>query len=46
VRRLGPDQDDPLSPSRSLRESVARGGGQRIGTKGPIANPEMSFPDR
>jgi len=31
VRRPGPDQDDLLSPSRSLRESVARGGGQRIG---------------
>jgi hypothetical protein len=41
----GPDQDDQLSPSRSLRESAARGGGQRIGNNGPIANPEVSFPE-
>ena len=41
----GPDQDDQLSPSRSLRESAARGGGQRIGDNGPIANPDLSFPE-
>jgi hypothetical protein len=40
-----PDQDDLLSPSRSLRESAARGGGQRIGNNGPLANPDVSFPD-
>jgi hypothetical protein len=40
-----PDQDDLLSPARSLRESAARGGGQRIGNNGPLANPEVSFPD-
>jgi hypothetical protein len=40
-----PDQDDQLSPSRSLRESTGRGGSQRIGNNGPLANPEVSFPD-
>jgi len=40
-----PDQDDLLSPARSLRESAARGGGQRIGNNGPLANPEVSFPE-
>ena len=39
------DQDDQLSPSRSLRESAAEGGGQRVGNNGPMANPEVSFPD-
>ena len=37
-----PDQDDLLSPARSLRESAARGGGQRIGNNGPLANPEVA----
>ena len=37
-------QEDTLSPARSLRESAARGGGQRIGNNGPLANPEVSFP--
>jgi hypothetical protein len=40
-----PDLEDQLSPSRALRESAARGGGQRIGNNGPVANPEVSFPD-
>lgn len=39
-----PDQEDTLSPARSLRESAARGGGQRIGNNGPVANPDVSFP--
>ena len=39
-----PDQDDQLSPSRSLRESAGRGS-QRVGNNGPLANPEVSFPD-
>lgn len=39
-----PDQEDQLSPSRSLRESAGRGGGQRLGNNGPMANPEVSFP--
>ena len=38
------DQEDTLSPARSLRESAARGGGQRVGNNGPLANPEVSFP--
>jgi hypothetical protein len=38
------DREDQLSPARSLRESAARGGGQRIGNNGPLANPEVSFP--
>jgi hypothetical protein len=37
------DQEDQLSPARSLRESAARGG-QRIGNNGPLANPDVSFP--
>ena len=39
------DQEDLLSPSRALRETSARGGGQRLGDSGPLANPEVSFPD-
>lgn len=39
-----PDREDQLSPARSLRESAARGGGQRIGNNSPVANPEVSFP--
>lgn len=39
-----PDREDQLSPARSLRESAARGGGQRIGNNGPVANPDLSFP--
>lgn len=38
------DREDQLSPARSLRESAARGGGQRIGNNTPVANPEVSFP--
>ena len=40
-----PDLEDQLSPSRALRESAARGRSQRIGNNGPVANPEVSFPD-
>jgi len=40
-----PDQDDQLSPSRALREGAAQGGGQRVGNNGPLANPDVSFPD-
>ena len=39
-----PGQEDLLSPARSLRESAARPGGQRVGDSGPVANPEVSFP--
>jgi len=38
------DREDLLSPARALRESAARGGGQRVGNNGPLANPEVSFP--
>ena len=41
---LQPDQDDQLSPARTLRETAARPGSQRIGNSGPLANPEVSFP--
>ena len=40
-----PDQEDLLSPARALRESVGASGGQRLGDNGPVANPEVSFPD-
>jgi hypothetical protein len=42
-----PDQEeDLLSPSRALRESAARRpDGPRVGDSGPLANPEVSFPD-
>jgi len=40
-----PDQDDQLSPARAVREGAARGGGQRLGNNGPVANPEVSFPE-
>jgi hypothetical protein len=36
--------EDALSPARSLRESVASGGGQRVGDNGPVANPFIEFP--
>jgi hypothetical protein len=39
------DRSDLLSPSRALRESVWSSGSQRIGDNGPIANPEIAFPD-
>ena len=39
-----PDQDDQLSPARTLRETAGRRGSQRIGNSGPVANPEVSFP--
>ena len=38
------DREDLLSPARALRESAARGGGQRVGNNGPVANPEVSLP--
>jgi hypothetical protein len=37
-----PDQDDQLSPSRALRESVGKSGGPRVGDSGPLANPTIS----
>jgi hypothetical protein len=40
-----PDQEDQLSPARALRQTSASGGGQRVGDSGPLANPEVSFPD-
>ncbi|TMQ23227.1 MAG: hypothetical protein E6K82_11525 [Candidatus Rokuibacteriota bacterium] len=40
-----PDQEDLLSPTRALRESGGASGGQRLGDNGPVANPEVSFPD-
>jgi hypothetical protein len=39
------DQEDQLSPTRALRKSAARGGGQRVGNNGPVANPEVSSAD-
>jgi len=39
-----PDHEDQLSPARTLRETAARPGSQRVGNSGPVANPEMSFP--
>ncbi len=38
-------QEDQLSPARALRESAARRGGQRAGNNGPVANPDVSFPE-
>jgi hypothetical protein len=38
------DQEDQLSPARALRKSAARGGGQRVGNNGPVANPDVSSP--
>ena len=40
-----PDQEDQLSPSRALRDSVGKNGGARVGDSGPIANPTISFPE-
>jgi hypothetical protein len=40
-----PDQEDLLSPTRALRKSVGASRGQRLGDNGPVANPEVSFPD-
>jgi hypothetical protein len=37
--------EDQLSPSRALRESVGTGRSQRLGDSGPVANPEVSFPE-
>jgi hypothetical protein len=45
VERPADDQEDLLSPARALRESVSDTGGQRIGNNGPLANPDVSFPD-
>jgi hypothetical protein len=39
------DRSDLLSPNRALRESVGASGSQRVGDNGPIANPEVTFPD-
>jgi hypothetical protein len=39
------DREDTLSPARSLRESVAESGSQRIGNNEAVANPRTSFPD-
>ena len=44
-RPLPEDQEDMLSPARALRESASESGSQRIGNNGPVANPEVSFPD-
>jgi hypothetical protein len=40
-----PDQEDQLSPTRALRKSTGASGSQRIGNNGPVANPDVSFPD-
>jgi hypothetical protein len=45
AKRPADDQEDLLSPARALRESVGDSGGQRIGNNGPVANPDVSFPD-
>ena len=39
-----PDQEDQLSPARTLRETAGRPASQRVGNSGPVANPEVSFP--
>ena len=39
-----PDQEDTLAPGRARRET-ARAGGQRVGNNGPVANPQVSFPE-
>lgn len=39
------EHEDELSPSKVLRETVASGGGQRVGDSGPVANPIVTFPD-
>ena len=40
-----PGQEDQLSPSRALRESLGHSRSQRVGDSGPLANPTVSFPD-
>lgn len=45
VEHPDPHQEDMLSPSRALRESLGSSRGQRVGDSGPLANPEVSFPD-
>ena len=40
-----PDQDDQLSPARAVRKGAGRGSSQRVGNNGPVANPEVSFPE-
>ena len=40
-----PGQEDQLSPSRALRESLGQSRSQRVGDSGPLANPTVSFPD-
>jgi hypothetical protein len=40
-----PGQEDQLSPSRALRESLSQSRSQRVGDSGPLANPTVSFPD-
>ena len=40
-----PLQEDQLSPSRALRESLGQSRSQRVGDSGPVANPTVSFPD-
>ena len=39
-----PDQEDQLSPARTLRKTAARRASQRVGDSGPVANPDVSFP--
>jgi hypothetical protein len=38
------NHEDDLSPAKSLRESLAADGCQRVGDSGPVANPIVSFP--
>jgi hypothetical protein len=40
-----PEQEDRLSPTRALRDSLGASGSQRLGNDGPVGNPEVSFPD-
>jgi hypothetical protein len=37
--------EDLLNPTRALRQSAGASGSQRVGNNGPVANPEVSFPD-
>ena len=38
------NHEDDLSPAKSLRETAAAEGSQRVGDSGPVANPVVSFP--
>src|SRR5262249_18176496 len=43
-RKVPANAPDQLNPTEALRQSVGQGG-QRVGNSGPLANPEVSFPE-